>query len=404
MLIMVLTLGVMATGCGTKTEEAQESEVEVSEEEGTSAGTPVEIVAPSFDDMDLSTIVTLPTYKGMELEKEITIVTQEAIDADIESALENAPEEDEDGVVDEGDTANIDYEGKVDDVAFEGGTDQDYDLKIGSGAFIPGFEEQLIGMKKGETKDINVTFPEQYNEELAGKDAVFTVKVNDVKKVLDAPTDEWVAANTEYKTVEEYRASIEKELKEYNEQSAEAELATQAMTKLFDESEVSEYPEEVIEYGKQLYEENVQQYADYQGQTIEEFVESQGMTMDQYNQDKEDNAQGIAKQVLVLNAIAQAEGIKIGGEAYKAELAIITEEMQMSEEELNEQYGADNVEQNVLVRCVQNLVLDSANVKEVEVSDVGMDDEEMFIDGEELLMNEDGEIILPEEDMILEED
>ena len=403
MLITVLTLGVMATGCGTKTEEAQGPEVEVSDEEGTPEGAPEEIVAPSFDDMDLSAIVKLPNYKGMELEKAITTVTQEAIDADIESALENAPEDDEDGVVDEGDTANIDYEGKIDDVAFDGGTDQGYNLKIGSGAFIPGFEEQLVGMKKGDTKDINVTFPEQYSEELAGKDAVFTVKVNDVKKVLEAPTDEWVEANTEYKTVDEYRDSIEKELQEYNEQSAEAELASQAMTKLFDESEVSEYPEEAVEYGKQLYEQNVQQYADYQGQTIEEFVESQGMTMDQYNQDKEDSAQGIAKQVLVLNAIAQAEGLKIGDETYKAELAKVLEEWQVSEEELNEQYGKDSIEQNVLVRCVQNLVLDNANVKEVEVSDVDMGAEEVFVDGEEVFMDEDG-VIIEDEDIIVEED
>ena len=373
MLAMVFTLGVVATGCSAKpaTEETPEvTETPAEEETGTPEEAAEVIVAPSFDDMDLSTIVTLPKYKGMELEKVITTVTQEAIDAEINSALENTPEEDPDGVVDDGDTALIDYEGKVDDVAFDGGTDQDYNLKIGSGAFIPGFEEQLIGMKKDETKDINVTFPEQYNEELAGKDAVFTVTVKDVKRVLEAPTDEWVAANTEYKTVAEYEAGTQKSLEEYNDQMAENEISSQAMNKLFEEAEITEYPQNVLDYGKQLYEQNVKQYADSMGQTIEEFVEAQGMTMEQYNTDMEESSQGIAKQVLILNAVAQAEGLKVGDETYKAELAKVEEEYMMDEAALNEAYGEDNISQNILVRCVQNVIVENANVKEVKAEDV----------------------------------
>ena len=377
MLAMVFTLGVVATGCSAKTEKEEAPEVTATpavEEEAPAEEDSEAIVAPSFDDVDLSTIVKLPKYKGMELEKVITTVTQEAIDAEISSALENTPEEDTDGVVDDGDTALIDYEGKVDDVAFDGGTDQDYNLKIGSGAFIPGFEEQLIGMKKGETKDINVTFPEQYSEELAGKDAVFTVTVKEVKRVLEAATDEWVAANTEDKTVAEYEASVKKSLEEYNEQMAENAISSQAMNKLMEEAEVIEYPQNVLDYGKQLYEQNVKQYADSMGQTIEEFVEAQGMTMDQYNKEMEESTQGIAKQVLILNAVAQAEGLKIGDATYKAELAKIEEEMMMDEAALNEAYGADNISQNVLVRCVQNVVVDNANIKEVKAEDVVPED------------------------------
>ena len=371
MLTMVFALGVMISGCGEKPAETETPEVTAAAEETaeTPAGTPEEIITPSFDDVDLSTIVKLPTYKGMELEKVITPVNQEAIDAELNSALENGPEEDTDGVVDDGDTATIDYEGKVDNVAFEGGTDQDYNLKIGSGTFIPGFEEQLIGMKKGDTKDINVTFPTEYSEELAGKDAVFTVTVKDVKRVLEAPTDEWVAANTDFKTVDEYKADIEKSLKEYNEQNSENGIATEAMNKLFDESEVTEYPQNVLDYGEQLYTQNVQQYADSSGMTIEQLVEGQGMTMEQYNEDMKKSAESIAKQVLVLNAVAQKEGIKIGDDTYKAEMAKIVEEWQMSEEDLMSQYGKDNMEQNVLVMCVQSLILDNAKIKEVEASD-----------------------------------
>ena len=367
---MVLALGVTVVGCAkTPAEEDAPEVTEAAEEETTEEAPAGGVVAPSFDDVDLSEIVKLPNYKGMELEKVITPVTEEAVDAEINSALENIPVEDPKGVVYEGATANIDYEGKIDDVAFDGGTSKGFDLKIGSGAFIPGFEEQLIGMKKGETKDIDVTFPEEYNEEVAGKDAVFTVTVNDVKMALDAPTDEWVADNTDYKNVDEYRAGVEKEIAEYNEQTAEGGLAQQAMTKLFEEAEVISYPDGIIDYGEQIYEQNVQQYADYSGQTIEEFVESQGMTMEQFNTEKEESAKGIADQVLIINAVAQAEGMKVGDEAYKAELAKILEETQMEEEALYETYGKDNIEQNVLVRCVQNLILDSANIKEVEASE-----------------------------------
>lgn len=386
MLIMVLTLGAMATGCvGKSTEEESPKVTAGAEEEVTPEATPEgateetkeEVAAPSFDGVDLSEIVKLPNYKGMNLEKTISPVTQEAIDAEINSALENAPEEDTTGVVDEGDTANIDFEGKIDDVAFEGGTGQGEDLKIGSGGFIPGFEEQLIGMKKGDTKDINVTFPEEYNEEVAGKDAVFTVKINDVKMVLGAPTDEWVTANTDYKSVDEYKASVEKSIEEYNEQAAEDDLATQAMNKLFEEAEVLSYPEEVMEYSEQVYEQNIQQYAEYAGQTLEEFIESQGMTMDQYKEDMEVSSKGIADQILVLNAVAQAEGIKTGDAAYKAELAKIVEGEQMPEETLFETYGKDNVEQSIMVRCVQNMILENANIKEVEAADVDAGDAEV---------------------------
>jgi len=388
---MVLVFGTVVTGCGNKetdTEEVTATETPAAEDEGTgsTAEDTAEVaeapVAPSFDDVDLSEIVKLPQYKGMDLEKIVTTVTKEAVDAEIKSALENAPVEDEDGVVEDGDIANIDYEGKVDDVAFDGGTDQGHDLRIGSGAFIPGFEEQLIGMKKGDTKDIDITFPEQYNEELAGKDAVFTVTINNISKVLDVPTDAWVEENTEYSNVAEYEESVEKAITEYNEETAEKELATQALTKLFDDAEIIEYLQEAVDYGEQLYEQGVQQYADYSGQTIEEFVESQGMTMEQYNEDKEENAKGIAKQVLVLNATVQAEGIKVGDDAYNAMLAVIVEEMQMSEEELIEAYGQGDVEQNILVRCIQDVILENANITEVEGS---IDD----IDGEEIELTEE---------------
>ena len=370
---MIFTMGLVITGCGEKAEEEtpEADTTPAATAEETPEATPAPIVAPSFDDMDLSQVVKLPKYKGMELEKVIHKVTEEGVDAQISSTLENTPVEDEDGVVDDGDTANIDYEGKADDVPFDGGTDQGYNLKIGSGAFIPGFEEQLIGMKKGETKDIDITFPEDYHsEDLQGKDVVFTVKINEVKRVLEEPNDEWVEANTEYKTVAEYRESVEKSISDYNEQMAESDIAAKALNKLFEEAEIEEYPEVAVEYGKQLYEQNVQQYADYSGQTIEEFVESQGMTMEQYNEDLEKTSKDIAKQVLVLNAVAQAEGIKEGDEMYKEMMAQIVEEMQMPEETLFETYGEDNIKQNVLVRSVQKIILDGANVKEVAAEDV----------------------------------
>ena len=324
-----------------------------------------QIIPPSLDDMDLSKIVTLAEYKGMELDKILNPVTDEVVETEIKSALLNMPEPDEDGVVDDGDTANIDYEGKVDGVAFEGGTGQGHNLQIGSGAFIPGFEEALIGAKKGETLDIDITFPENYAEELKGKDAVFTVTINEVSKALEEATDEWVEANSEYKTVAEYKESIRERLEDYNLQSAEAGLSSQAWNKLVEESEVTEYPEEVLEYGRKLYEQNVKTYAEYSGQTLEEYLESQGVDMDAYNEEGKKAAEEVAKQMLVMNAVVQVEEIKEGDEAYEEMIKTIEEESGMSIEELTEQYGAENIKQNILIRIVQQLIVDHANITEV---------------------------------------
>lgn len=393
-MVMVFTLGVVITGCAAKEETAKEEETASAEEtvlptetaEETPVGeqeveapipTPAPIVPPKFDEMDLSKMVKLTQYKGMELEKAIKPVTEEEVDAEVKSALANAPVEDKEGVVDEGDTANINFVGKIDGVAFEGGTMENYDLTIGSSSLVPGFEEQLIGAKKGETRDIDIKFADDYNPDVAGKDAVFTVTINEVKSVLDKPTDEWLAANTEFKTLDEYKESINKSLTDYNQQAAEEELTSQAWKKLMDDSEVIECPQEVLDYARKMYDQSIQQYADYSQQTIEEFVTSQGMTMEDYNKEAEESAANVAKQVLVMNAIGQVESMKPGEKIYDDAFAKVVEESQMTQEELIEEIGAENLAQNVVVRCVQQFVMDNAKIKEVEVSDSETAEEEL---------------------------
>jgi len=363
-LATVFTLGAVLTGCGAAEKEKEEV-VETPVGEDAEIEAPEAIVAPSLDDVDLSKIVVLGEYKGMDLERKITPVSAEAIDAQINSFLLNTPVEDEDGVVDDGDVANIDYEGKLEGVPFERGSDQDFDLRIGSGGFVPGFEEKLIGAKKGETLDINVTFPEQYSEELGGKDVVFTVTVNDVKRVLEEPNDELIANNTEYQTVEEFKQSIEDEITEYNEQMASQELSSQALEKLVAEAEIKEYPEAVLEYGKKIYQQSVQEYADYAGQTIEESLAEYGMTMDEYEEEVALASKDIAKQMLVMNAVAQNEGLKEGDAVYDEMLTQLETESQIPKEQLIEQYGEDIIKQNVLIRFVQKIILDNAKITDV---------------------------------------
>ena len=202
--------------------------------------------------------VTLGEYKGLQIVKEQVKVTKKEVEDDIKAALERDAmmATKEDGVIEKGNTAKFDFEGKVDGVAFEGGTAKDYELEIGSGQFIPGFEDQMIGMKVGETKDLNVTFPEDYHaENLKGKAAVFTVTVKEVKvKEVPELTLEWCneqkhshdGKEVKFESVEDYKAHIKEHIKEHKEEHAKAE----AQNKLFETVIANakfELPEDLVE-------------------------------------------------------------------------------------------------------------------------------------------------------------
>ena len=316
--------------------------------------------------IDVEKCVTLGDYKGVTVEKTIQSVTDEDVQNEIDNALANYPVE-VDQAAKEGDTVNIDYVGKIDGEEFDGGSDQGADLKLGSGKFIDGFEDGLIGARKGETRTLNLTFPEDYTQDLAGKAVEFTVTVNAVKEPLSEPTDQWVADNIEgYDNLADYKAGIRSEQEESNEQTAENQVRYAAWTQVIDNCTINEYPETLVEVEKKLYEQQVETYAKYAGMELDAYIESSGLTQEEYQSNMEEYGKNVAAQALVCQAICNKEGFAIGDDDYQKALQDMLTEYGCTEEELIQTYGQDNVEQSIMLNRVSNLIMENANVTEVQ--------------------------------------
>lgn len=374
---MLLVMALSVTGCSqktatkdkdTKTEETAKTddakETESDNTEDTSEDTPT--TAELMAGIDVEKCVTLGDYKGVTVEKTIQSVTDEDVQNEINNALANYPVE-VDRAAKEGDTVNIDYVGKIDGEEFDGGSDQGADLKLGSGKFIDGFEDGLIGARKGETRTLNLTFPEDYTQDLAGKAVEFTVTVNAVKEPLSEPTDQWVADNIEgYDNIADYKAGIRSEQEESNEQTAENQVRYAAWTQVIDNCTINEYPETLVEVGKKLYEQQVETYAKYAGMELDAYIESSGLTQEEYQSNMEEYGKNVAAQALVCQAICDKEGFAIGDDDYQKALQDMLTEYGCTEDELIQTYGQDNVEQSIMLNRVSNLILENANVTEVQ--------------------------------------
>ena len=374
---MLLVMALSVTGCSqktatkdkdTKTEETAKTddaeETESDNTEDTSEDTPT--TAELMAGIDVEKCVTLGDYKGVTVEKTIQSVTDEDVQNEIDNELANYPVE-VDQAAKEGDTVNIDYVGKIDGEEFDGGSDQGADLKLGSGKFIDGFEDGLIGARKGETRTLNLTFPEDYTQDLAGKAVEFTVTVNAVKEPLSEPTDQWVADNIEgYDNIADYKAGIRSEQEESNEQTAENQVRYAAWTQVIDNCTINEYPETLVEVGKKLYEQQVETYAKYAGMELDAYIESSGLTQEEYQSNMEEYGKNVAAQALVCQAICDKEGFAIGDDDYQKALQDMLTEYGCTEDELIQTYGQDNVEQSIMLNRVSNLILENANVTEVQ--------------------------------------
>lgn len=377
MISMLLVMALSVTGCSqktatkdkdTKTEEtaktddAEETESDNTEDTSEDIPTTAELMAG----IDVEKCVTLGDYKGVTVEKTIQSVTDEDVQNEIDNALANYPVE-VDQAAKEGDTVNIDYVGKIDGEEFDGGSDQGADLKLGSGKFIDGFEDGLIGARKGETRTLNLTFPEDYTQDLAGKAVEFTVTVNAVKEPLSEPTDQWVADNIEgYDNIADYKAGIRSEQEESNEQTAENQVRYAAWTQVIDNCTINEYPETLVEVGKKLYKQQVETYAKYAGMELDAYIESSGLTQEEYQSNMEEYGKNVAAQALVCQAICNKEGFAIGDDDYQKALQDMLTEYGCTEEELIQTYGQDNVEQSIMLNRVSNLIMENANVTEVQ--------------------------------------
>lgn len=258
---------------------------------------------------------TLKQYKGLEIEKVNTEVTEEDVNAELDNIRRRNARvtvKEEGAAIENGDVANIDFEGFLDGVAFDGGKAEKYDLEIGSGSFIPGFEEQLVGMKVGESKDITTTFPENYgNADLAGKETIFKIKVHEIKKKeLPELDDEFAKDVSEFDTLEEYTKSVKERLQKSKEVSAKAERETKAVDALCANVEV-EIPEPMV-HGQihQMIHEFEQNLA-YQGMTLEQYKQILNIDDKALHDQFEASAVKDIKLKLALEQILKAENIEV---------------------------------------------------------------------------------------------
>lgn len=320
---------------------------------------------------DYSKYVELGQYKGIEVTVQSTEVTDDEVTKEIDERLNNDSENKEvkDRAIKKDDIANIDYVGKIDGKEFEGGSAEGTDLTIGSGQFIPGFEDQLIGVKKGETVDVKCTFPEDYqNEDVAGKDAVFTVTVNSIKeKVVPKLTDAWVkeSSSDEYKTVEAYKEGVKAELVKNKENQAEVQKTADVLTAIVKNSKISGYPEdeidEYIDEMKQYYEQMMSMY----GMTFDQYLEQMGQTEEDFREEAKTAAQATIGRQMVCKMIAKAEGMTVTEEEYKKGLEDYAQKYSTTSktytaEEFEEAYGKDVVEENILLEKVLTFITDNA--------------------------------------------
>ena len=313
--------------------------------------------------------VTLGEYKGVSVKKETTVVSDVEVDARVEEERNKQATEIqvEDRAVIEGDTVNLDYAGTVDGVAFAGGTAQDQTLKIGSGSFIPGFEEQMIGMNIGEEKDLQVTFPEKYHaEELAGKAAVFHVKVNSITETqLPALDDDFAKDISEFDTLEEYKADIRAKLEAQAAEKDNNNFTNAVIEKVLENATV-EIPKAMIE--RQI--DSMMRDFEYRlmgnGLKLDDFLKYTGSDMKAFRENYRGQAEKSVKAHLVLEAIEKAEAIDATQEqidkqleAFAAQTGKTVEEFKASLSESDiEYFKADAIRDN----CVKFLA-DNAKIE-----------------------------------------
>ncbi len=322
-------------------------------------------------DYDLSEYVTVGEYKGIEVERvDPTEVTDEDVQAEITSVLESKITwEEVDRPAQEGDKVNIDYEGKVDGQPFEGGSAQGYDLTLGDGAFIEGFESGLVGANKGDTKELELTFPDPYvnNEELSGKPVVFTVKVNSIseEKVPELNDDFVKSLKEDYKTVDEYEAAVRADLEEQAEESAKQAMMSSAWQKVLDGSEVIKYPEEEVAAKTQEMKDYYQQYAESYGMKWEDFISMTGMTEEEFNEEAKTYAEESVKEEMIMYTIVRNENISVTEKEYEEEAQKYVDSLGYeSIEALEQAYDKDTIITSILWNQVFEFLLDNAKIVE----------------------------------------
>ena len=303
--------------------------------------------------------VTLGEYKGVEVPKSETEVTDEDIDAEIKKEQEKNSRTVtvEDRGAENGDITTIDFEGFVDGVAFEGGKGTDYPLTLGSGSFIPGFEDQLVGAKAGDHVEVNVTFPEEYQAaELAGKAAVFQCDVNKVEtKELPELDDDFAQDVSEFDTLAEYREDVKKNLTEKKEKEARAAKENAAVDKAIENAEM-EIPDAMLNTQVRQMMNDFASRMQSQGLTMEQYFQFTGMTAEKMQEEMKPQALKRIQTRLVLEKIAETENIEVSEDEVNEEISKMAEMYKMEADKLKELVGEREMEQMKKDMAVQKAV------------------------------------------------
>ena len=305
--------------------------------------------------------VTLGQYKGLEVEKAEATVTDEQVQAELDRMAQNvASTETVDRAAQMGDTANIDFEGFDNGVPFEGGKGENHDLKLGSGSFVPGFEEQVVGMSAGEEKDINITFPENYHADLAGKAVVFHVKVNKVTEtVVPAMDDEFAKDVSEFDTLDALKADIRAKAMERAQKNVQNEFETACIAKAAENTTV-ELPNALVERELDTQMERFAYQLQMGGYSMEQYAKMMGGDVKTMRNAFRPAAEKAAKESVTLEKIAEVENIAVTDEEIAAEIESLAKQYDLTVEKVKEMVPAEELTESLKTRKAVQVIVDSA--------------------------------------------
>ena len=309
--------------------------------------------------------VTLGDYKGVEVAKPVATVSDEQVEAELKQIAENiASVENVERAAEMGDIANINFLGTVDGIAFEGGAAENFDLTLGSGQFIPGFEEQVVGMNIGESKDVNVTFPEDYNaKELAGKAAVFAVKLNKLSvKNVPAIDDELAKDASEFETLEELKADI-REKKLADAQKNIDRTFENAVVEAVAANATVEVPNALVEVELDNQMNDFAYRLQMSGMSVEQYAKMMGGDLNTMRQAFKPMAEKQALSNLVISKVAEVEGITVSDEELEAEFAEMAKAYELEIEKIKEMVPTEEIKSNLLSRKTVKFLVDNAVAK-----------------------------------------
>ena len=314
--------------------------------------------------------VTLGDYKDLEYTIEETKVTDEQVQERIQQNLQAATTTKtvKKGKVADGDTVNIDYEGKIGGKPFDGNSAEGYDLTIGSGSFIDGFEDGLIGKKIGDTVDLKLQFPKDYtNEKVAGKKVVFTVKINSKSVSITPEYDEaFIKKNSDFDNKKDYEADVKKTLEKEAKESAENAAKSDLLQQAVDNAKMKKYPKGKYKHEYENIKAQQEQMVSQYGMSVEDYYTAMGTTADEMDKQYKESAKENVKAYLTINSIAKKEGVKVNDKEFKKYLLDLLESSGMTEEQFKDSYGQDimeyaeenNMRQSYMITAVEDKLME----------------------------------------------